>query len=459
LKRDMTTGKEWKLILLFTLPLMAGSFLQQLYSIIDGIIVGRFVSEQAFASVATCHSLVFLYLSLSLGISVGVNIVVSQYFGAGKKDQLGLSISTALLLVGAAGLVLTIAAVIFSELLLVHLLSVPADLLADSLTYMRVYSFGLFFTFMYNGIAAILRGFGDSKATLYFLLIATVLSTVLTFLFVLVIQWGVAGAAFSTVLAQAVCAVISYIYLRKRYRYENNTGKHFDFKIAATMFKLGAPIAIQMGIVSIGHGTMQRLVNAFELTIPGVVAAYGAAIRVDMLVLVPVMAFQSGLASFAGQNIGAGNLERAKRGLYSTLIMSLIVTVTVSILLYIFANNVVGLFGLTGSSLTLGYSIIRFMVFFFWIFALYMVAHGLLQGAGDTVVISIATLTALAIRVAGGYIAVHFGWLGPEAAWVTMPIGWVFGLIITYIRYFSGAWKTKAVAGRLKKAPTEDAAN
>ena len=449
MKRDMTSGKEWKLILLFTLPIMAGNLLQQLYNIVDGIIVGNFVSESAFAAVTTCQPLTVLYLALALGLSVGVGVVISQYYGAGKKDKLPVAIDTALILLGLCGLLFTILGVLLSEVLLRDLLNVPEDILPDATTYMRIYSVGLFFQFLYNGIAATLRGFGDSKATLYFLLIATLLSTALTFVFVLVIEWRVAGAAFSTVLAQAVCAVVSYIYLRKRFPSVKH-GKHWDGEIAATMTRLGLPIAIQMGIVSFGNGAMQRLVNSFDSTVTGVVAAYGAAIRLDMLIYVPIMGFQSGLANFTGQNIGAGNLDRVKRGFRATLAMSLMVTVLISALLYIFAENIVGLFGLVDNSLIIGSQIIMYLTMFFWLFSAYMTVGGILQGAGDTILLSVTTLSALIVRILTGYLAVHFGLLGHEAAWVTTPIGWALAIIISYSRYFTGGWKNKAVAGKLK---------
>jgi len=446
----MTTGKEMKLILLFTLPIMAGNLLQQLYNIVDGIIVGNFVSDSAFASVATCYPLVMLYLSMSIGLSVGVGIIIAQYYGAGKNDKLPVAIDTALVLLGICGLALTVFGVLFSDTLLRNLLSVPEDILPNAVIYLRIYSVGLFFTFLYNSIAAILRGFGDSKATLYFLLIAALLSTALTFVFVLVIKWGVAGAAFSTVLAQAVCAIVSYTYLRRRFPYEKR-GSHWDGEIAATMVKLGLPVAIQMSIVSFGSGAMQRLVNGFESTVPGVVAAFGAAYRLDMLVLVPIMGFQSGLSSFTGQNMGAGKIDRVKRGLRVTLAMSVVTTVAVSLILFVFARYIVAFFGLHDDSLVIGISIIRFLTLVFWFFAVYQTVNGLLQGAGDTMVVSTATLTALFVRVFLSYLSVRMGWLGPEAAWLTNPLGWAFALAITLTRYFTGGWKKKAVAGKFKR--------
>jgi len=447
LKQDMTIGKEWKHILLFTLPIILGNFLQQLYNVIDGIIVGNFVGESAFAGVTTSGPLVLLYLALAFGLSVGVSTTVSQYFGAGKEKELPIAIDTALLLLGGCGLIFTILGVILSPVLLEHLLSVPGDILPYAVLYMQIYSAGLFFQFIYNSIAAILRGFGDSKAILYFLLVSTILSAALTFVFVLVIRWGVAGAAFSTVLAQGVCAVISYIYLRKRYPYEKD-GKHWDGKLALTMTKLGIPIALQMSLISVGNGAMHRLVNSFGVTSPDVVPAYGAAIRLDSIVFVPMSGFQAGLASFTGQNLGAGKLDRVHRGLRYATFMSVACTILISLTYFIFAQQIVALFGLSEGAIAIGVEIVRYFALVFWILCINMMFSGVLQGAGDTFIISMASLTALSIRVTTGYLAAHFGLLGYSAAWLPVPLGWVFWGIIIYIRFFSGKWLSKAVAGK-----------
>jgi len=446
----MTSGKEWKLILLFALPIIAGTFLQQLYNVIDGIVVGNYVSETAFASVTTCMTLTTLYLSLATGLSVGAGVVISQYYGAGKNDELPVAIDTALLLIGFCGLMLSITGILFSPFLLRNLLNVPETILPLSVTYMRIYSAGLFFQFLYNGIAATLRSFGDSKATLYFLLTVMALNTAMTLLFVIIFKWGVAGAASATVLAQIACAAVSYAYLRRRFTFVK-AGRHWDKKIAATMTRLGLPVALQYGVIAVGGGTLQRLVNGFNDTVPGIVAAYGAGIRIDMLTQVPIMGFHSGLASFSGQNIGAGRLDRVKRGFHSTMVMSLIATVTLCVLFVIFAKPIVGFFGLEQNSLNLGAEMLKFMSSVYWVFSIYMSVGGLLQGAGDTLLLSSATLTALVARVSLGYLSVHFGILGYNAAWIPHPIGWFLAAVIVYTRYFTGGWKHKAVAGNLKR--------
>ncbi|MCL2409551.1 MAG: MATE family efflux transporter [Oscillospiraceae bacterium] len=449
---DMTKGKEWRNILFFTLPLMAGNLLQQLYNTIDGILVGNFISGAALAAVGTSQPMTFLFIALAMGLSVGVSVVVSQYFGAGKHDSLPAAVDTAILLLGTCGLVLTGVSYAIAPFILRTLLNVPeGELMYLAVAYFRVFCFGLFFQFVYNGIAAVLRAIGDSKATLYFLLISTVLSGILTPLFIIVLPWGIRGAAFSTVIAQAVCATVSYIYMRKRFPFIKG-GVHWDKQISRTMIRLGAPVAIQTGIVSFGNGAMWRLVNGFGDT---VMEAFAAANRLDALAFVPVMGFQQGLSNFTGQNIGAGRIDRVKRGYRATLLMSVSVTVVICALLLIFTRPALGFFGVYGQALEIGMRQVRFFASFFWVFAAIMSVGGLLQGSGDTIIQALATLSALAIRVVTGYLAVHFGILEYSAAWVTLPIGWFFAALISYSRYFKGGWKNKAVAVR-QGGPTQD---
>ena len=454
MKKDMTSGKEWKHVLLFTLPIMAGNLLQQLYNTVDGIIVGQFVSEDAFSGVATCQPLAFLCLAFATGLSVGVAIVVSQFFGAGKHDKLPVSIDTALMLLGACGLLLTAASFSLAPLILRNVLNVPGNVLRYSITYFRIYALGLFFQFVYNGIAAILRGLGDSRAILFFLIIATVLNTVLDLIFVVAFNWSVAGAAVATVIAQVACAAVSYVYMRKRFPF-SRSGEHWNGGICATMTRLGLPIAIQQSIVSFGNGAMQRLVNGFNETVPGVMAAFGAGIRMTNFIYVPILSFQSGLASFTGQNMGAGRIDRVYRGYLRTLIMSMATTIVMCALLYIFAGPVLTVFGLADNALLRGIEQIRYLAKFFWMFSCYMTLGGLLQGAGDTILQSATTLSALCLQIISAYTLVHFGVLGYNAAWVATPIGWALAIIISYTRFFTGGWKKKAIAGELSKGGSD----
>jgi len=446
----MTSGKEWKQILLFSLPIIAGNLLQQLYNTVDGIIVGQFVGESAFAGVSTCTPLTLLFISFSIGLSIGVGIVVSQFFGAGKNDKLPVSIDTALILLGSCGLFLTVLSYIIAPFMFKSVLSVPDYAIPFATVYFRIYAIGITFQFVYNSIAAVLRGLGDSKAILVFLIIATLLNVFLDLIFVAVFHWGVAGVAIATVLAQLTCVSVSYIYMRRRFPLIKG-GQHWDGPICATMTRLGFPIAVQQSIVSIGHGSLQRLVNSFDGSVPGVMAAYGAGMRIQNIINAPLIGFQSGLANFTGQNIGAGKLDRVYRGFSGTLIMSLFTTVFLCLLMYVFAGPLVALFGLAGNAQVIGIEQMRFLALFIWMFSCYMTLGGLLQGSGDTVIQSITTLSAFGFQVVVAYAFVYFGIIGYNAAWVATPFGWALAIIITYTRFFTGGWKKKAVAGKLSR--------
>ncbi|MDR1329822.1 MAG: MATE family efflux transporter [Oscillospiraceae bacterium] len=442
MNKDMTQGREWKLILLFTLPIMAGNLLQQLYNTADNVIVGNFVSEAAFSGVAVCSALTFLFLSFAMGISVGAGVVTAQLFGARQNEKLSVSVDTSLLLLGALGIAVTVIGWAATPFLLKTVLSVPeGDILEHAVVYMRIYCLGLPFQFVYNCISYILRGVGDSKASLYFLLITTALNVILDLAAVLLLDMGVAGTAWATVLSQLVCAGISYVYLRRRFPLVREA-RHFDGDICKTVLKIGLPTAVQQSIVSLGAVAMQRLVNGFD---EATIAAFGAGNRVNSFVFVPIIGFQSGLSNFTGQNIGAGRLDRVRRGYRATLAMGLFATVVICALMYAFAGRTVALFGLRGASLDVGAEMIRFHAKWYWFFSLYMLLGGVLQGAGDTLLQSAATLTALVVRVALGYLGVHFGVLGYSGAWATTPVGWAAAAVITNVRYFTGGWKNKAI--------------
>lgn len=458
LKKDMTKGREWKLIVLFALPIMAANLLQQLYNTADNIIVGNFAEATApgsFAAVSTTASLAFLYLAFAMGLGVGVSVVCAQLFGAKQEHKLSLAVDTGMILLGALGIVVMIIGFVLTPVLLSRVLSVrDPEILRLATLYMRIYCIGLPFQFVYNSIASALRGVGDSKASLLFLLITSVTNILLDLWFIIGFGWGVAGAAIATVISQVLCVVISYIYLRRRFPFRRGE-THLDGALCKTIVRVGLPTAIQQSIVSFGNVAMMRLVHYFSSIYPAgnaIVEAFGAGSRIDMFAFVPVMGFQSALASFTGQNIAAGKLERVKRGYYVTLATGLSITIAICFVLQFFAEPIIGLFGLSGEAVAIGAEQIRFYAKVFWIFSLYMLLGGVLQGAGDTLLQSAATLSALAVRVAVAYLGVYvFDWFGYEASWTTMMYGWIVALIITNVRFYTGGWKNKAVVRRTEE--------
>ncbi len=451
MKKDMTSGVVWKQILLFALPVMAANILQQLYITVDGIIVGKYIGEAALSSVGVSQPIAMFWLSVAMGISIGAGVVISQFFGAGRRNELPLAIDTALLLLGALGLICTGLAILTSGFFLRTVLGVPEHLLADALLYYRLFCCSLFFCFVYNAVSFALRGVGDSNSTMYFLLITTVMNIGLDLLFVAVFHWGIAGAAVATVIAQIICCVVSYIYLRRYF--SPAEGRHFDPPLCRLMLKLGIPAAVQQCIVALGHIAMQRLVNGFGQTS---IAAYTAGSRLDSFVFVPIFGFSTALSNFTGQNMGAGKLDRVKCGLVSTLIMALITAIIICVTLYMTAPGIVRLFSLEGESLKKGIEQIRFISTFFCIFAVYMTFSGVLQGSGDVTFQSAASFSVLFTRVFLGYLGVAIGILGYSAAWCTTPAGWALGSLMTVLRFFSGKWKTKAVTKKSDAVPSDE---
>ncbi len=450
MKNDMTVGKEWKHILLFTLPLMAGNFLQQLYNAADGIIVGNFVSEDALSAVGTCSPVTLLFLAIAMGLSAGSSILVAQLYGARRLEDMKKAISTSLILVIAVGLVLSVVGSVIARWVLVTILRVPDNILADATAYFAIYCIGLVFQFAYNIVSYVLRALGDSSATLYFLLISSITNIVLDLIFVICFHWDVPGVAIATVIAQALSAVVSVIYMFKKYpmlRFKKGEFRFYRDK-GALALRLGIPTTLQQCVISSGHMAIQRLVNDF-----GITAAFTAGMRLENFVLIPIFSFNVGLATFTGQNVGAGKLDRVHRGFLRTHLMGVIVCAAVIIIAYTAAYPLVSLFGVSGSTLDTGVEYVRFISPWFLVFCVYIITNGVLQGAGDVVFTAINTVSSLVIRCVAAYLLAYLTPIGAAAAWMSMPFGWVYSLILSLARYKWGPWRSKAVATAAEPLP------
>lgn len=440
----MTSGSVTKQIFLFSLPLMLGNFLQQLYNTVDGIVVGNFVSEQALAAVGTCSPLAFFFISAALGLSTGSAVMISQYIGAGRMEDVRKSISTCLILITALGLALTIIGGAVSKPILKYILAVPDGTLEDATVYFTIYCLGLVFQFAYNIVAAILRSVGDSKATLYFLLVASVVNIVLDLVFVIVLHWDVAGVAIATVIAQAVCAVISFVYMFMKYPYMRFSRSEFriDREKGLLALKLGIPTTIQQCIVSMGHIFSQRLINDFGQSM---IAGITAAMRIEGYIVIPIFSYNAGIATFTGQNIGAGNMERVRQGYKATLKLAVITCVLVITVALFGAGYLVSIFNLSGDAYEYGVTYLRFVAPFFFIFAIYQATSAMLQGAGDVFWCMMYSAISLAVRLTFSYSLAYTTPLSYRAIWVCIPIGWIVALAMALFRLKRGKWKQKAV--------------
>lgn len=442
MEKIMTEGKEWKLILLFTLPLMAGNLLQQLYNTVDGIIVGNFVGEAALSAVGTCAPLTLLFIAIAMGMSTGASIVVSQFYGAGALEEMRRSVATALLMLMGLGVVLSVLAFAGTGWLLKGVLGVQDYLLADAVTYFRIYALGLFFQFVYNIAAAVLRSLGNSRATLYVLLLSSICNVVLDLVAVLVFHWGVMGVAVATVLSQVISAVVMVAYMFRSHsvlRFQSGEFR-FDGETAGLILKMGIPSTIQQCVVSFNHMAIQRVVNAFDIT-----AGYTAAMRIENFIYIPSQSFFLGMATFTGQNLGAKRLDRVRRGLYGTLIMGTITVVIISSLVLLLAPQLIGLFGVVGASKAVGVTYLHYVALGFILFCWYFCFNGVLQGSGDVMFTLFNTVSSLVLRTVVTYILAFLTPVGYVAIWWSLLVSWVYNVALAYLRYRFGPWKRKGV--------------
>ncbi len=442
--KDMTKGSEARLILLFALPIMLGLALQQLYNTVDSVVVGQYLGEAALSAVGTCAALTMFAVSFAVGLSNGAGIVFAQYFGAKKYSDMRKTLSTALYLLVGLSLMITALGLVFAKALLRRLLSTPDEVLEMAMQYFRIYCLGLIFQFVYNVIAAALRSIGDSRASLYFLLISSLLNVILDLVFVLSFGWGVAGTAVATVISQAVSVAVSIIYMWKKYeiyRIKRDEAA-FDAEKSSLILKLGVPTMVQMCIVSGGNVLVQRVVNGFG-TAP--IAAATAAGRIENYLFIPCQGFNNGISTFTGQNMGAGKIDRVYSGWRKALKLVIPIAVVLMAGLEIFARPLIALFGVEGEALILGMRHLRFIAPFFVLFAVYMSTAGVLTGSGDVMAATSITLSSLAIRVGATYVFAYVCGFWFASLYYAVPIGWIVCFACMMIRFRSGRWKKKAI--------------
>jgi len=436
--KNLTEGKEGKLILQFAIPMLIGNVFQQLYNVVDSMVVGNYLGKEALSAVGASFPVFFALISLVIGISSGAGIVISQYFGAKRNDRVQQGSDTMfLILFGAAGLV-TIPGIIFAEDIF-RLIDLPENIIPEAVIYLRINLAGLITAFGYNGVAAVFRSLGDSKTPLYFLIISTIINIFLDLLFVAYFKMGIEGVAYATVISQTGAFLTGVIWLNRTHDFLriNFLKLKFNKIIFIKSVKIGLPSGMQTLFVSLGMVAIFKLVNGFGTD---VIAAYSVALRIDSFAIMPAMNFSMALSAFAGQNIGAKKYDRVKRGLRSTLFMSTSVALTISLVVIFFGDVFMGWFTPENVIIGIGHEYLQIVGAFYIVFASMFTIMSVFRGAGDTVVPMFITLIALwGIRIPlSWYLAIDYGELG---IWYSIPLGWVFGLIASTAYYFTGRWK------------------
>ena len=432
--RNMTEGSPARHIALFALPLLAGSFLQQLYNMVDTWVVGNYVSNEAFSAVGTVTPIINTLIGFFLGLSSGAGVVISQYYGAGREDKVRQAVHTSLVLTLLMGAVFTAAGIAMTPLML-RLMKTPAEVAPEQTTYLAIYFAGVMGLLLYNMGSGILRAVGDSRRPFYFLLVSAVLNTGLDLLFVLKFGMGVEGVAYATIIAQAVSAVLTIAVLM---RYDGSVKLslrklriHWDMlkKIVA----VGIPAALQMAITAFSNVFVQGYINHFGADC---MSGWTAYTKIDQLVILPVQSLSLASTTFVGQNLGVGNVERAKGGVRQALYLSVAVTAVLLVPVLLLAPDLTAFFNSKAEVVSYGALLLRLLSPFYFFFCINQIYSGALRGAGNSRMPMFIMLGSFVVfRQIYLYIVAHY--VSNEIIPIAMsyPAGWFVCSVATLIYY------------------------
>lgn len=441
--KDMTEGSPAKLILKFSIPMLIGNLFQQLYNMVDSIVVGKFVGEDALAAVGATGSLVFLIIGLAFGLSAGISIVISQYFGAKDYVNVKKAFATATYTVLGASVIMGTVG-FFTSRALLKLLNTPPSIIDQSDIYMKITFAGILGVTCYNGIAAVLRALGDSITPLIFLALASLINVSLDLLFVIVLHWNVPGVAIATVISQVVSAVCCIIYALAKVKLLRMPIRQFrpDRMIFRKCLRLGIPVALQNAFISISMIALQAVINNYGKL---VIAANTAYARIEQLVLQPGMSVGAAVSAFAGQNVGAGRFDRAKKGFYSSALIMTAFSLLMFPAIFFGGELIMRLFTRKEAVevVKTGVNALHITCFFYSAVGMIFVSRNFLSGAGDISVPMIMGITEVFCRVALVIILPHF--IGVYGIWWATAINWFVTSLVGIARVLSGKWKTKSI--------------
>ncbi len=440
--RDMTQGSPSRHILIFALPLLAGNVLQQLYTMVDAIVVGQANGANGLAGVSTSSPVVLLLTSFFVGVGLAASVLLSQFYGKGDMDSLRRLTDSIYAILLPMIAVLSVGGILLAGPLL-RLTGVPPGPAYDmAYMYMAVIMGGLLSSFGFNLNAGILQGLGNSITPFIFLCISCAINIALDVVFVLVLGWGVTGAAVATVFAQFVSWVLGIFYINRKYTFMHLSV--FKFKVDGKLLKravgMGLPSGINQSLFAAGSLIMQVLVN-YSNDVP-FIAGYGAAIRIDAFAFLPIQSICTAVTTFVGQNIGASRISRVRTGLRTGILLSCITTGVVCLLVLPFPTFIISLISSDASVLAPGALYIRQVFPFYWLLSLLYVFGAVLRGAGQNVVPMVATLISLwVVRIPVAYlIQTQFGY---DYIYYSNAVAWLIGLVIVGLYYFTGRWTKK----------------
>jgi len=439
---DMSVGSPTRHLLAFTVPLLIGNLFQQFYNMVDSLIVGNFVGANALAAVGTCGSLCFLFFALTSGLAIGIGIIVSQYFGAKNEAGVRVTIANSFFILTVSSVVVTAVGIIFCRQIL-HLINCPESVFEDACTYLSWTCWGIIFIAFYNGIAFILRALGDSRTPLYFLILASIINVVLDLLFVVVFKWGVFGVSIATVISQAVSAVINLIYAFAKIPYFRFKLKELypNMTIVCRSIKIGVPMALQNALIAISCIVLQGVVNSFGET---VMAAFTISNRIEQLVQQPYSSLGTAITTFSGQNFGAGNMARVKKGMHRGTVFAAIFSLLLIPIVYIWGRTIVSFFVKDEAVIEMGYTALRITCLFYFPLGMIYVPRSTLNGCGDAAFAMMNGMTEVFCRILFAHVLTKiaavtlFGKIITVSywgIWITTDITWAVTALVCIWRY------------------------
>lgn len=436
--KDMTEGTPWKLILSFAVPVFLSQLLQQLYNTADSIIVGNFLGTDSLAAVSSSGNLIFLITSFFIGATMGAGIVISKYFGAKELDKVSKAVHTNIALGLASGVFLTVVGMVFTPTFL-RWMDTDPEIMDEAVSYFRWYFAGSLAIVMYNTFKSIMNALGDSKRPLYYLFFSSVLNIGLDLLFVGAFRWGVWSAALATAISQAASVVLCLIqFTRKGTVYRIELKKlGFDGPIFREILRYGLPSGVQNSVIGLANVIVQKNINSF---LKIATAAYGSYSKIEGFAFLPINSFTMAITTFVGQNLGAGEYERTKKGSRFGIISAVIMAELIGLLIWLFAPALISLFDKNPEVIALGAKQARIEAFFYCLLAFSHAVASVCRGAGKAVVpMGVMLAVWCVFRITYIEIMMHFIHEIRFIYWA-YPITWGISSVIFFCYYHFSDW-------------------
>ena len=435
--KDLTKGEPTKLIISFAIPMIIGNLFQQLYNLVDSIVVGQFVGKNALASVSSAFTVMVFVTSIIIGLCMGASVVFSQFFGAGDIDKLKRAITTSFIFILGVTVCMMIGTLLGVKQI-IQFMNIPQELYSDTKIYLEIIFIGLIFTFLYNGMSSLLRALGDSKTPLYFLALSALVNIVLDLVFVLQFNMGVKGVAVATLIAQAVAAILCTLYSFKKLPILHMKREEivFDRVLFKSIAKYAVLTSIQQSIMNLGILLIQGLVNSFGTI---AMAAFGAAVKIDAFAYMPVQDFGNAFATYVAQNKGAGETKRIKEGVKCTAKMIFVFCLIISCAVIVFAKPLMFIFVKPEEVevIAIGIRYLQIIAPFYVLIGFLFMFYGLYRGLGRMNMSIILTIISLGTRVVLAYILASIPSIGLQGIWWAVPIGWALADLVGYGVYFN----------------------